>query len=166
MSLGIKHLSQNITPDTSGIIWLTDDPLDYKTPGVYEFNYLLDGMLIKSITKNSNENHQNSLDQMEQCHTKDGSIKKMRSRILIVVLALFAISDVTFARLGSNTQEEGSESLPSSSHAHVPSRTAGHSKIRKLKTINVDGRSIDFSWRDMDKFVARTSVAKTLVHFW
>jgi hypothetical protein len=45
MSLGIKHLSQNITPDTSGIIWLTDDPLDYKTPGVYEFNYLLDGML-------------------------------------------------------------------------------------------------------------------------
>jgi hypothetical protein len=57
MSLGIKHLSQNITPDTSGIIWLTDDPLDYKTPGVYEFNYLLDGMLIKSITKNSDENH-------------------------------------------------------------------------------------------------------------
>lgn len=62
MSLGIKHLSQNITPETSGIIWLTDEDLNFQTPGVYEFNYLLDGMLIKSITKNSEEkgNHSNS----------------------------------------------------------------------------------------------------------
>jgi hypothetical protein len=60
MSLGIKHLSQNITPDTSGIIWITDEDLDYKTPGVYEFNYLLDGMLIKSITKNSSQEQRSS----------------------------------------------------------------------------------------------------------
>jgi len=52
MSLDIKHLSQHITPNTSGIIWLTDEPLDYKTPGIYEFNYLLDGMLIKGMSEN------------------------------------------------------------------------------------------------------------------
>ena len=59
MSLGIKHLSQHITPETSGIIWLTDGDLDYQTPGVYEFNYLLDGMLIKTITKNATNNESN-----------------------------------------------------------------------------------------------------------
>lgn len=53
MNTGIEHLSQHITPNTSGIIWLTDESLDYKSPGVYEFNYLLDGMLIKSISQNS-----------------------------------------------------------------------------------------------------------------
>lgn len=55
MNLGIKHLSQNITPNTSGILWLTDEDLDYKTPGVYEFNYLLDGILIKSISNKTDE---------------------------------------------------------------------------------------------------------------
>ncbi len=49
MSQGIEHLSKYITPQTSGIIWLTDNYLDFKSPGVYEFNYLLDGILIKSI---------------------------------------------------------------------------------------------------------------------
>ena len=54
--LGIKHLSQNISPDTCGIIWLTDDKLDYQSPGFYEFNYLLDG----SIAKNINSLHSES----------------------------------------------------------------------------------------------------------
>jgi hypothetical protein len=55
MNLGIKHLSQNITPDTVGIIWLTDEHLAYNTPGVYEFNYLLNGVLIKSLTQSTEE---------------------------------------------------------------------------------------------------------------
>ena len=49
MNLGIKHLSSNITPNTAGILWLTDDDLNYQTPGVFEFNYLLNGVLIKSL---------------------------------------------------------------------------------------------------------------------
>ena len=49
MNLGIKHLSNNITPHTAGILWLTDEELNYKTPGVFEFNYLLNGILIKSL---------------------------------------------------------------------------------------------------------------------
>ena len=63
MNLGIKHLSQYITPSTSGIIWITDEALDYKTPGVYEFNYLLDGMLIKTISqKNETESSSSKSD--------------------------------------------------------------------------------------------------------
>jgi len=46
----------------------------------------------------------------------------MMSRILIVVLAFFAISDVqvALARLGEENN-----------HVHVPSRPTGHSKVRK-----------------------------------
>jgi hypothetical protein len=49
MSLGIKHLSQSITPDTCGIIWLSDESLNYQSPGFYEFNYLLNGILAKNL---------------------------------------------------------------------------------------------------------------------
>lgn len=49
MNLGIKHLSKNITPETVGIIWLTDESLNYQSPGIYEFNYLLDGIVFKSL---------------------------------------------------------------------------------------------------------------------
>ena len=54
MNTAIEHLSKHISSDTSGILWLTDSPLDYKTSGVYEFNYLLDGILLKRITQNKN----------------------------------------------------------------------------------------------------------------
>lgn len=54
MSLGIKHLSKSITTNTIGIVWLTDDNLDFSTPGVYEFNYLLDGVLLESLSENKN----------------------------------------------------------------------------------------------------------------
>ena len=52
MNTAIEHLSKHISSETSGILWLTDTVLDYKTPGVYEFNYLLDGILLKRITQN------------------------------------------------------------------------------------------------------------------
>jgi len=55
MNFEIKHLSEHITPETSGIIWLTDDFLDYSTAGVYEFNYLLNGMLLKTISQTKEE---------------------------------------------------------------------------------------------------------------
>lgn len=45
----IKHFSKFITPKTAGIIWLTDENIDFSSPGIYEFNYLLDGMLLKSL---------------------------------------------------------------------------------------------------------------------
>lgn len=60
MNLGIKHLSQNITANTAGILWLTDEQLDFKTPGIYEFNYLLNGVLIKSIEKIDLEKQSNN----------------------------------------------------------------------------------------------------------
>lgn len=53
MDKRIPDLSQYITPETAGIIWFTDGPLKYSTPGVYEFNYLLDGLLVKSMEENS-----------------------------------------------------------------------------------------------------------------
>lgn len=56
MNLGIKHLSKSITPNTTGILWLTDEPLSFKTTGVYEFNYLLNGILIESLSESSDRN--------------------------------------------------------------------------------------------------------------
>lgn len=53
MKSNIKFLSQNITSKTKGIIWLTDEDINYSSPGFYEFNYLLDGILLKSF-----EHHQ------------------------------------------------------------------------------------------------------------
>lgn len=55
MSLGIKHLSKNITPDTCGIIWLSDEALNYQTQGFYEFNYLLNGILAKNLEQLSSD---------------------------------------------------------------------------------------------------------------
>ncbi len=52
---GIEHLSQLIDPETCGIIWLTDEPLDYETPGSYEVNYLLNGILTKSLADKETE---------------------------------------------------------------------------------------------------------------
>lgn len=46
---GIEHLSQLINPNTCGILWLTDEPLGYDSPGAYEVNYLLDGILTKTL---------------------------------------------------------------------------------------------------------------------
>lgn len=54
MNNSIEYLSKNISSDTSGIIWLTDTPLSYDMPGVFEFNYLLDGILLKRIAENEN----------------------------------------------------------------------------------------------------------------
>lgn len=54
---GIEHLSQLINPETCGIIWLTDGPLDYETPGSYEINYLLNGTLTKSLADKDDQNN-------------------------------------------------------------------------------------------------------------
>lgn len=60
MDKRIPELSQHITPSTAGIIWFTDEPLKYSSPGVYEFNYLLDGLLVKSLEENTEKpNHSN-----------------------------------------------------------------------------------------------------------
>lgn len=56
MNSSIENLSQSITPDCAGIIWLTDKNLNYSTNRVYEFNYLLDGLLTKSITSGQDHN--------------------------------------------------------------------------------------------------------------
>lgn len=60
MSLGIKHLSSSINDNTAGILWITDHQLDLSTPGVYEFNYLLNGVLIKSLNKINLEEQNNN----------------------------------------------------------------------------------------------------------
>ncbi len=52
---GIEHLSQLITPNTCGIVWLTDELLSYDTPGAYEVNYLLNGSLTRSLAEKDHE---------------------------------------------------------------------------------------------------------------
>jgi hypothetical protein len=59
MSTGIKHLSQSITPETAGVLWLTDEELNFESPGVYEFNYLLDGMLLKKLSQDQEKSKSN-----------------------------------------------------------------------------------------------------------
>lgn len=49
MKSNIEYLSRSITPTCSGIIWLTDEHLNQSISGLYEFNYLLDGLLTKSL---------------------------------------------------------------------------------------------------------------------
>ena len=51
----IEHLSRLITSETAGIIWLTDKVLDSELHGVYEFNYLTNGLLTKSIQSKSDK---------------------------------------------------------------------------------------------------------------
>lgn len=57
----LEHLFDAIKPECSGIIWITDEALNYKLSGVYEFNYLLNGLLGQSISREnyspSNGNH-------------------------------------------------------------------------------------------------------------
>lgn len=45
----LVQLSNFISPHTAGILWLTDEPLNTKLNCVYEFNYLTNGLLTKSI---------------------------------------------------------------------------------------------------------------------
>lgn len=46
----IEHLSHLVSPKTSGIIWLTDSYLGPGLVGIYELNYLLDGLLTKTLS--------------------------------------------------------------------------------------------------------------------
>lgn len=50
MKTGIEHLSHLVSPKTSGIIWLTDDYLGPSLVGLYELNYLLNGLLTKTLS--------------------------------------------------------------------------------------------------------------------
>lgn len=54
---GIEHLSQLISPETRGIIWLTDEFLNYDSPGAYEINYLLNGAFTKTLA-NQEKGHE------------------------------------------------------------------------------------------------------------
>jgi hypothetical protein len=56
----IDHLSHLVSPTTSGIIWLTDDDLNSKLPGVYELNYLMNGLLTKSIAAKAQQTESSS----------------------------------------------------------------------------------------------------------
>lgn len=53
----IDNLSHLVSSTTSGIIWLTDDALSSKLTGVYELNYLMNGLLTKSIAAKQNTNN-------------------------------------------------------------------------------------------------------------
>lgn len=50
MNTDIEHLSHLVSPTTSGIIWLTDDELGPNLVGIYELNYLLNGLLTKTLS--------------------------------------------------------------------------------------------------------------------
>jgi hypothetical protein len=56
----IDHLSHLVSPTTSGIIWLTDEDLNSKLPGVYELNYLMNGLLTKSIASKDHQSESKS----------------------------------------------------------------------------------------------------------
>lgn len=55
MKTGIEHLSHLVSPKTSGVIWLTDDYLGPSLIGLYELNYLLNGLLTKTLSSNVEE---------------------------------------------------------------------------------------------------------------
>ncbi len=56
-NLNLEHFAKAITAQTGGIVWLTDEELSINSPGVFEFNYLLDGVILKSLNqKNQNRN--------------------------------------------------------------------------------------------------------------
>ncbi len=55
----ISYLTDAITPDVSGILWLTDGPLSTNSMGAYEFNYLLDGNLFDYIHTTQNQKTSN-----------------------------------------------------------------------------------------------------------
>lgn len=59
MSSDINRLISHINNQVSGIIWLTDDYIDHKTPLIFEMNYLLDGNLIKAIEEHIKVARQN-----------------------------------------------------------------------------------------------------------
>lgn len=50
-----NELSQSISPDVRGIIWLTQDQLTFDSPAASDINHLLDGNLFNSLRANSNE---------------------------------------------------------------------------------------------------------------
>lgn len=56
----IDHLSHLVSPTTSGIIWLTDDTLNSNLAGVYELNYLMNGLLTKSIAAKDSQSKSSS----------------------------------------------------------------------------------------------------------
>jgi hypothetical protein len=49
MSDLINNISPQISPESAGIIWVTDEKLSLSTPGLYEINYLFNGLIVKSI---------------------------------------------------------------------------------------------------------------------
>jgi hypothetical protein len=55
MNNGIEHLSHLVSPTTSGIVWLTDEYLTPSLVGLYELNYLVNGLLVKSISSNKSD---------------------------------------------------------------------------------------------------------------
>ena len=52
----INTISQLINPNTAGLISLTDENLTLETKGLYEINYLFNGLLIKSIMDKATSN--------------------------------------------------------------------------------------------------------------
>jgi hypothetical protein len=56
----IEHLSHLVSPTTSGIIWLTDDELGPNLVGIYELNYLLNGLLTKTLSTKQDSNFSKS----------------------------------------------------------------------------------------------------------
>lgn len=54
-----ENISNFISPNCCGIIWLTQDKVDISHPSVYELNYLLDGLLIKTLSEKTNDNDTN-----------------------------------------------------------------------------------------------------------
>ena len=51
-------ISDQINSNCTGILWITDDKVTINHPNVYELNYLLDGLLVKTLTHNNDcESH-------------------------------------------------------------------------------------------------------------
>jgi hypothetical protein len=55
----IDRISQKVSFDTYGIIWLTDTPLELDTQGVYEVNYLFNGLLVQALENHSQKKKSN-----------------------------------------------------------------------------------------------------------
>lgn len=59
MTNTLYSITPLVKPQTSGIIWMTKNVLTRETLGVYEINYLLNGLLIQSLESGLSQQDKN-----------------------------------------------------------------------------------------------------------
>lgn len=129
----IEHLSQHINPETSGIIWLTDELLDFNSPGAYEINYLLNGILTKSL---ANVQH-------EDKHTNNFFLGENFGKPFFIAHAV--INQKPDLENLDNTMTLAKPFIQENSQIYILNRSKNTANINVLKELNKKYKNISFS---------------------